>query len=253
MACGSHRAARLDRALQRGSRRRPLPRRAASSTGRPASDPRAGPGRRHRAITGASISAASASPPPAPKSSCPVRTSHAMFSTTPSTPHPGPLGPSRRRARRPSARRAAASSRSRPRPRQEPTSTPRRPSRAACPRPAWSSSPQCTSERNCSSASPSIGPRHMIGAVVLVEEAYPHHLQNASQKEELSASRRRAGRCGGAEDMGGSSSRTRRRRAHRPAPRARRAPRQGSPWSVDLPTPPFSDATATTRRPRIEP
>ena len=40
-----------------------------------------------------------------------------------------------------------------------------------------SSSPQCTSERNCSRALCSIGPRHITGLVVVEEEADRHQLQ----------------------------------------------------------------------------
>ena len=40
-----------------------------------------------------------------------------------------------------------------------------------------SSLPQCTSERNCSSARCSIGPRHITGCVVVEEEADRHQLQ----------------------------------------------------------------------------
>ena len=40
-----------------------------------------------------------------------------------------------------------------------------------------SSSPQCTSVRNCSSARCSIGPRHITGCVVVEEEADRHQLQ----------------------------------------------------------------------------
>ena len=63
--------------------RRPAPPRAPAC---PRPRPRAAPGRTGScASTGASISAASASPPPAPKSSWPEPTSHDMFSTTPTT------------------------------------------------------------------------------------------------------------------------------------------------------------------------
>ena len=95
------------------------------------------------------------------------RPSPVMFSTTPSSRMAGLLRHHRRARQRPPGRAAAASSRPAPRPAAAAgrARSRRRPVPGGMSTTSVSSSPQWTSERNCSSARWSIGPRHMTGAL----------------------------------------------------------------------------------------